>query len=91
MAQGPIRIESGDSVGDFLGSFSKMQTAWRSLSVTNAEILDQEQSDSTLHHTVSFRSATELIWGMKRIGANRSRKMGAMRPPSAKLLIPQGE
>ena len=50
---------------------------------------DGERGDSMLPYTALFRPATKLTWEMKQVGVNRSRKMGAMLPPTAKSLIPQ--
>lgn len=46
-------------------------------------------SNSILITTVSFRPTTQTHCS-KRINANPLSKMGARRPPSAKLLIPRG-
>jgi hypothetical protein len=52
---------------------------------------DGERGDSMLPYTALFRPATKLTWEMKQVGVNRSRKMGAMLPPSANPQVTQEE
>jgi hypothetical protein len=52
---------------------------------------DGERGDSMLLYTALFRPATKLTWEMKQVGVNRSRKMGAMLPPSANPQVTQEE